>query len=302
MPPLIDEAFLRKLERLALLSRRTAISESQGERRSAQRGQSVEFADFRPYVSGDDIRRIDWNAYARLERFFVKLFVEERDITLHLILDASSSMDWGQPHKLDYAIRAAAAVGYVALLGLDRVTAAILDGIQGGIRLPSLRGKQRANELFDFLASLERSTQKSRIKQSPLSGTKLARKLATYAADHSPGPVLLLTDLMDDGWYEGISSLAARGFEVTVLHILAPDEIEPDLSGDFKLLDSESSASVEITADFETLESYRQDRLHWQDEWRRYAAARGAHYLHASTQLPLEELLFSHLRIQGLLK
>ena len=114
--PLFDEAFLRRLERLAVLSRRAMAGQMQGERRSPKRGQSVEFADFRPYAPGDDFRRIDWNAYARLERFFLKLFVEEQDLTVHLLVDTSPSMDWGEPNKLRFALRAAGALGYVALV------------------------------------------------------------------------------------------------------------------------------------------------------------------------------------------
>src|SRR5574338_410224 len=119
---LFDEAFLRRLERLALVARRASIGQTQGERRSQKRGQSVEFADFRPYVMGDDFRRIDWNAYARLERFFIKLFVEEEDLSVHLLVDTSRSMNWGQPNKLWYATRIAGALSYIALAGLDRVT------------------------------------------------------------------------------------------------------------------------------------------------------------------------------------
>src|SRR5512137_563064 len=109
--PLFDEQFLRKLERLALLSRRVSAGQMQGERRSPKRGQSVEFSDFRPYVTGDDFRRIDWNAYARLERFFIKLFVEEEDLTVHILIDNSRSMDWGKPNKLEYAIQVGGALG-----------------------------------------------------------------------------------------------------------------------------------------------------------------------------------------------
>jgi len=118
---LFSEEFLRRLERLSLVARRPSAGVMQGERRSPKRGQSVEFSDFRPYVAGDDFRRIDWNAYARLERFFIKLFVEEEDLTVHLLIDASRSMDWGEPNKLQYAARAAGALGYIALSGLDRV-------------------------------------------------------------------------------------------------------------------------------------------------------------------------------------
>jgi uncharacterized protein (DUF58 family) len=153
---LFEEAFLRKLERLALLSRRAAAGQLQGERRSARRGQSVEFADYRPYVLGDDFRRIDWNAYARLERFFIKLFVEERELTLHLLVDNSLSMDWGEPNKLAYAVRAAGALGYIALLGLDRVSlTAVGAPNQRSLPTHSLRGKNQAPKLFQMLLDMQ---------------------------------------------------------------------------------------------------------------------------------------------------
>ncbi|RPI48257.1 MAG: DUF58 domain-containing protein, partial [Chloroflexi bacterium] len=194
--PLFDEAFLRKLERLAVLSRRAMAGQMQGERRSPKRGQSVEFADFRPYAPGDDFRRIDWNAYARLERFFLKLFVEEQDLTVHLLVDTSLSMDWGEPNKLRFALRAAGALGYVALAGLDRVTVTAL-GAHGGAEreerkgspgyFPPHRGKQQASALFQFLAGLEARGM-----------VDLRRSLGRYAArSQQPGPLILVSDLLD---------------------------------------------------------------------------------------------------------
>src|SRR5512143_15288 len=129
-----DESFLRRLERLALVARHATAGQTQGERRSPKRGQSVEFSDFRPYVAGDDFRRIDWNAYARLEKFFIKLFVEEEDLSVHLLIDTSRSMDWGEPGKLEYAARVAGALASIALAGLDRVT---ITAVGGGRALPN---------------------------------------------------------------------------------------------------------------------------------------------------------------------
>jgi len=123
--PLFDSAFLRKLDRLALLTKRAMAGDMQGERRSPRRGSSVEFADFRPYVAGDDIRQIDWNLYARMDRFYLKLMVAEEELTIHLLVDNTASMDWGEPNKLAYARRAAGAFGYIALSSLDRVTDSI---------------------------------------------------------------------------------------------------------------------------------------------------------------------------------
>jgi uncharacterized protein (DUF58 family) len=299
---LFDESFLRKLERLAILSRRAMAGQLQGERRSPKRGQSVEFADFRAYVPGDDFRRIDWNAYARLERFFIKLFVEEEDLTVHLLVDTSRSMDWGQPNKLWYAVRAAGALGYVALAGLDRVTVTAFgdDGNGDAYYFPPRRGKGQALALFSFLQTLTAGSR-----------THLAPRLRAYAAAApQPGPLLLFSDLLDEGWAEGLRALASRGFEVTVLHILAPDEVNPDTStwlnagpaGDFKLLDVETGAEVEITADYDLLGRYRDGLAAWRDELRRFCAARGMHYVPVETLVPFEELLFAWLRQRGVLK
>jgi uncharacterized protein (DUF58 family) len=301
LPRLFDEPFLRRLERLAILSRRAAAGQLQGERRSRKRGQSVEFADFRPYAAGDDFRRIDWNAYARLERFFIKLFVEEEDLTVHLLVDTSRSMDWGRPNKLWYAARAAGALGYIALVGLDRVTVTALGGGENGAGyFPPRRGKGQAMALFTFLQNLAAGGRAG-----------LAPRLASYAATAAqPGPLLLFSDLLDDGWTAGLNVLAARGFEVTVLHVLAPDEVDPGAAewldtgqtADFKLQDVETGGEVEITADYDLLRRYRHNLAAWQEELRRFCAARGMHYAPVETSLPLEEMLFAWLRQRGVLK
>ncbi|MFO7624105.1 MAG: DUF58 domain-containing protein [Anaerolineales bacterium] len=291
---LFEETFLRKLERIAILSKRAMAGQLQGERRSSKRGQSVEFADFRPYSVGDDFRRIDWNAYARLERFFIKLFVEEEDLTVHLLVDTSRSMDWGQPNKFTYAVRSAGALGYIALHGLDRVTITALGVYQngnGGYFSPH-RGKQNAFALFSFLQGLTADGQ-----------AQLGYALQAYAAGAPrPGPLLLLSDLMEDGWANGLTALAARGFDVSVLHILSPDEINPDLTGDLKLLDSETKAAVEITGEYDLVKRYRKGLADWQEELRRFCGARGMQYAPIETSIPIEELLFARLRKHGILR
>lgn len=299
---LFEPGFLRKLERLALMTRHPAAGQMQGERRSKKRGQSVEFADFRPYTLGDDFRRIDWNAYARLERFFIKLFVEEEDLTVHLLVDASQSMVWGQPQKLTYALQIAGALGYVALTGLDRVTAAMLGRGTNGVPqiFPAQRGKRQALALFNFLQSTARENGSP--DDRPVQANAVSH-LQTYGASAAhPGPLLLVSDLMDDGWQEGLNRLAGRGFEVTLVHLLAPQEIQPELDGDFKLLDSENRAEVEITADYELLNRYRQELEDWRGEWQRFCRPRSIHYVTLDTGVPLEELLFAMLRRQGVLR
>ena len=309
---LFDEAFLRKLERLSVMSRRAMSGQIQGERRSPKRGQSVEFADFRPYTPGDDFRRIDWNAYARLERFFLKLFVEEEDLTVHILVDVSRSMDWGQPNKLEYALRTAGALGYIALAGLDRVTVTAFgsSNLRFGDRLAGKlnyfaphRGKQSANALFTFLENfLTNSESPKPPSNQPI--PQLSKQLTTYAARAmSPGPLILISDLLDPAFSPfNLNHLAAKGYEITLLHILSPDEIDPDLSGDLKLLDSESGVEVEITADFDLLQRYRRGLADWQSELRSFSGALGMHYIPVETTIPLEELLFAWMRQYAVLK
>lgn len=292
---MFDEAFLRKLERLAVLSRRAMAGQLQGERRSPKRGQSVEFADFRPYTMGDDIRRIDWNAYARLERFFIKLFIEEEDLTVHLLVDASPSMQWGTPDKFQYAKRCAGALGYITLAGLDCVTVTSLgganDGTQAGFLTPR-RGKQQALSLFAFLQSLETGGRSA-----------LGPRLRKYSASAlQPGPLLLISDLFDETWEEGLRALASRGFEVTILHVLSPDEVDPQLTGDLKLLDLETGAEVEITADYDLLQRYHTGLDAWRQELYDFCRNRGMHYVPLVTSIPIEEVLFAMLRQRGVLR
>lgn len=299
---LFDEAFLRRLEGLTLLYRQAARSPMQGERRSSQRGQSVEFSDFRPYTLGDDFRRIDWNAYARLERLFLKLFVEEVDVPVYLVIDASRSMDWGEPNKLEFSIRLAAALGFIALAGLDRVSASVVGSAAPLIRkrLPPLRGKRSALTLFNFLQSANNG---AAALNSPDSHVSAPTEFSALAANViQAGPLLLFSDLMDDGWQAGLSRLAGKGFEITLIHVLSPDEANPEFEGDYKLVDSETQAQVEISADFETLHRYRQLLSNWQENWRRFCAARRMHYIPVISSQSLEELLFSALPQQGALR
>src|SRR5438093_13597498 len=137
---ILDPTFLKKLERLSLVTRRPFAGQMKGEKRSVKRGTSVEFADYREYILGDDLRYVDWNMAARLEKLFVKLFIEEEDLYLALLIDTSKSMDFGNPNKLHFAARLAAALGYIGLSNYDRVSvSAFAAGLGAG--LPTKRGK-----------------------------------------------------------------------------------------------------------------------------------------------------------------
>ncbi len=290
---LLSPSFLATLDQLVLVTRRARVGTFKGERRSPRRGGSVEFADYREYVAGDDFRQIDWNAYARMEKLFVRLFVEQEDATVHLILDSSESMKWGaDASKWNYAQRLAGALGYIALVGMDRLSAGAIAASSRELTLMRpLRGKAYALPFFDWLTALECGG-----VASPQAA------LTRYAAQvRRAGPLLLISDLMDDGWQNALQRLSEH-YEITVLHILAPDELEPALEGDLKLRDSENNSTIEITADYDLLERYRAHVRAWQAEWTRFCNARAITYLPITTAQSFEELVLGYLRRQQVLK
>ncbi len=288
--PLLEATFLRKLDRLALQTRRAMAGDLQGERRSPKRGSSVEFADFRPYNAGDDIRQIDWNLYARAERFYLKLFVAEEELNVHLLVDTSRSMAWGEPDKLRYARQIAAAFGYIALSNLDRVNVTAFGGRPAAIS--GIRGKRGAFSLFDFLQRLEAGNS-ANLTQFCRSYIQTAR---------SAGPLLLCSDLFDPGWRDALRALSSRPFEITVMHVLAPQEIDPPIEGDVRLVDSEGGPAVEISADLDVLQRYRDSLRAWQAEIEAFCSGRGMRYVPVNTAIPIEEFVFGQLRRAGVIR
>ena len=284
-PQLFDEAFLRRLEQLELASRRLTAGRMKGERRSIRRGQSVEFADYRNYTHGDDLRQLDWNVYARLEKLFVKLFVEEQDVTVHVLVDASRSMDFGEPNKLDFARRAAAALAYLGLAHLDRVSVAFL-GEGHATSLRPLRGKGRVFEVFRFL---------SEPRSERLTG--LAAAARDYAGRmRGTGPLILLSDLMDPGYLDALRDLAGTRSQLSVLHVLAPEEVDPDVPPDARLVDNETGQGIEVTGDDDLVGRYRSRLLEWQEEISAFCAKRGGAYVAVPSDVELTDLLFDVLR------
>jgi uncharacterized protein (DUF58 family) len=282
---LFDEAFLRRLEQLELASRRMTAGRMKGERRSVRRGQSVEFADYRNYTHGDDLRQLDWNVYARLEKLFIKLFVEEEDVTVHVLVDASRSMDFGEPNKLRFARRAAGALAYLGLAHLDRVSVAFL-GEGRAVTLRPLRGKARVFEVFRFLAEP---------RSERLTG--LAAAARDYAGRlRGRGPLILISDLMDPGYSDALRDLAGTRCQLSVLHVLAPEELDPDVPPDARLVDNETGQAIEVTGDADLNDRYRARLTEWQDELAEFCSRRGGAYVSVPSDLDLSDLLFDVLR------
>ena len=253
-PTVFDEGFLRQLERLGVLMKQPVRGGLKGGRRSVKRGQSVEFADYREYALGDDLRQLDWNVYARLEKLFVKLFIEEEDVTISFLLDASPSMAFGRPEKLLFAKRAAAALGYIGLAVEDRV----VDGAHRADGAPPER-PARVRARLPAAGEPVLDPARRRADRPP----RRARHAAAMLSGR--GVVVLLSDLLDPGADRVIRELAATGSELIVLHVLSPDELDPALEGDLRLVDSESGDGIDVTVDLATLDDYKARLAAWQE-------------------------------------
>ena len=285
-PTVFDEAVLRQLERLLLLMRAPVRGGLKGGRRSVKRGQSVEFADYRDYALGDDLRQLDWNVLARLEKLFVKLFIEEEDVTITILLDGSQSMATGHPDKLQFAKRAAAALGYIGLASEDKVAVSVLGG-RAARRRTQLRGSGRVFRLLAELSAI-------RSVEGPTDLVAAARHAAAQLTGR--GVVILISDLLDPAADRVIRELASTRSELIVLHVLSPDELDPPLEGDLRLVDAETGASVDVTADLATIDAYRDRLAAWKEGFASLAARRRATYVDLATDVPLNELVFAELR------
>ncbi len=290
---LLEQEFLKRLERLEIAARRVRRGVRRGERLSRRRGYSVEFADHRPYVSGDDLRFLDWSIYGRLDRLMVKLFLDEEDLTVHLLVDGSRSMEYGEPSKRLYALRVAASVGYVALAGQCRVRPAV-------IRAPDLvespgylRGMGGAGRLLDFF---ERSAAEGR--------NGLGGGLRRLASEVRPkGVVVLVSDLMDrDGVDGALSALARNHGDLFAIQVLDPFELDPSLDGEFRLVDSEDGSPAEVSVTPDVLAAYRRRMEAYLAAVDGACRRRGIRHMLAPTSLPFEKLVLEVLRARGLLR
>ncbi len=300
---LFDEKTLRKLEQLALIAHRVRAGVMKGERRSTKRGTSIEFADYRDYTRGDDLRRLDWNVYARLEKPFIKLLEEEEDLTVHVLLDASQSMDWPldardpsaavDPHKFRYGQRLAAALGYIGLSSSDRVAVGLLRGGRLDDRWGPLRGRGQTLRLLAWVED-----------QQAGGTTDLNAALSDYALRGGrPGLALVISDMLSPGGYrDGLNALQGRGHEVALIHLLAPDEVMPALAGDLRLLDSETGAGQDVTVDGAMRDLYSRRLRAWRDEMASYCLNRDVHYIAVETGTPWENVILFALRRAGVVK
>jgi uncharacterized protein (DUF58 family) len=289
---LLSPSFLGRLEQLELVTKKMLLGRMKGERRSKRRGSSVEFIDHKPYVMGDDLRFIDWNVMIRLDKLFVKLFEEEQDLHFYVLIDSSASMDFGEPKKIEYAKKIAAALSFVGLRNNDRVgVSAFNDDL--AMTAPPQRGRHTFWRVLEFLNRIQ-----------PSAGSSLARTCKTFALRNpGRGIIVLISDLMDkEGFESGLRYLIAKQMDVYVLHLMASEEINPPMTGDLRLVDAEDGDEADVTISAPLLARYRANLNAFCASAKDFCARRNIVYMFTDNQMPFETLVLTWLRKRGLLQ
>lgn len=288
---LLSPQLLARLERMELVSRKVFRGRLKGERRSKRKGQSVEFADFRNYVPGDDLRFVDWNLYARLDKLFLKLFLEEEDLHVYFLVDASPSMAFGDPTKFFAAKQIAAALSFIGMCRGDRVRIEFLGAENKSS--PILRGRSQLWRMTEFVEAVE-----------PDEVFQLTDAVKRFCLGNTGrGILVLLTDLMDKSGYESaLRLLVGQQMDVFVMQVLSPEEMNPELTGDLKLVDCEDEDEAEISVSSAVIKKYKATLASFIDGAKKFCAQRGMTYLLARSDQGADVLVGQYLRERGLVR
>lgn len=287
-----DEKFLRKLDYLYIMSKKIASGAARAQRKTRIVGSGLEFADHRNYSPGDDMRNMDWKVYGRTNKLFLKLFEEEEDLYIYFLLDVSQSMTLGSPNKWEYAKRTAAALGYIGLSNLDRVSVIPFSSKLDG-RMPPTRGKAQIFKIFDFLSSVE-----------PGKHTSLGDAFKTFIAQNKrKGIACVISDFYDPtGFEQGLNYLRYHKFEPIIIHLFDERELDPQLNGELQLVDCETGEIREVTVTPQILKRYRQVWDEFCGEVESYCSKRDILYFRVPIQVPFDDLVLRVFRAGGFLK
>jgi len=296
---LLSPDFMRQLDRLDVMSRKMLRGSQQGERRTKKKGQSVEFADYRSYVTGDDLRFIDRNLYMRLDKLFIRLFMEEEDLSVSLVLDVTGSMDYGEPNKLDYAKKLCAALGYISLTHYNRTSLytmgdGLLESSQG------MRGRRPIPQMLEFL---NRQRVIPADAQRPGDMTSAFKSLSI--ANQRPGVIIVVSDFWDKGdLADAFRYLAGDKRDVYLIQLLSPQEVDPvkgKVVGDLRLADLEDGDVAEVSVSPALIKKYKATLQAYCNHIKDHAHRRGLAYMISETDVPFETLVMRYLRQRGLL-
>jgi len=288
----LEPEFMNRLARLKLETRMILGGVMKGEKRSKKYGTSVEFADYRDYHRGDDLRYLDWNIYARLERFFLKLFHEEEDLTVYVLVDLSASMTAGDPSKIYHAKQLAAALAYISLSNLDRLSVTTFSE-NVGKSTQLMRGRGHLRKIIDLLNEVPNGET-----------TNFDASMRTFTLRHrARGLVFVISDFLDPVHVkDGIKRLMHNKNDVLLLQVLDKTEIEPDLRGDWALTDSESGEVVEVSVSPKLLADYKRKMVTYLEDLRGFARRLGVGYVLTTTDIPMEDFILKELVLTGLVR
>lgn len=287
---LFPHDFLTRLEYLSIVSKRVFRGQLLAQRRTTQMGSGIEFSDHREYTSGDDLRYLDWNIYARHGDLLLKRFQEEQDLHVYLLLDCSRSMSFGNPPRFDLARQITAALAYIALADLDRICiVAYADEILD--EFPVTRGKAQILSVMKFLEGLATTghdTHLGRAVQGLLHRT--ARS----------GMAVVVSDLFDEhGFHRGLDQLRYRQFDTHVLQLYDRTEAEPELLGDVELVDVETESAAKVTITEQNLATYRRLFAGHLSAVREYCSKYGLGCTQSPSSVPFDDLIMRMMRESG---
>jgi uncharacterized protein (DUF58 family) len=289
-----DERFLRKLEYLTVVTKKTFLGQIRADRRSRRVGAGIEFADHRDYAPGDDLRYLDWNLYGRMERLLVRLFEEDEDLSIYVLLDASASMGLGTPPKLDLAMQVGAALAYVGLANLDRVAIYPITGALGEAPPPA-RGKPHILPMLRFLESV-----------TPSGRTSLKAAVADFLRQHRRrrrGLAIIISDFYDPaGHREALDMLRFNRFETIVVQVSAPEELRPTLRGDLTIQDVETGEERELTISAGALEAYMKRHTALLRSLESFCRERAIPCFPITSDVPFDDVVLRVFRAGGLLR
>ncbi len=279
---LFDEEYLKRLQKLKLDLSRILKSGFQGQHRSSMAGSGMEFNDFRAYIPGDDYRYIDWNLYSRLGRLFIKLFQEEKEFLFYLLIDQSQSMSFGQPSKIQVALKLAGALGYIGLSNYDRIGASLFNTGLDETFKPG-RGQDKIHAYLQFLEN----------NMNTAGETDLNRVLDYLSYQYKkPGTVIILSDFLDEkGYQKGLRSLADKDWNIFIIQVLTPEEIDPQIEGDIRIVDIETEKKTNINIDQDALSSYRKKVDNFRNELQSFALHYDIKYIFYKTDIDFEDLI-----------
>ena len=301
-----DQQFLKQLEYLHVVAKKVFAGKSRAERRSRGQGSGIEFADHRDYTAGDDLRYLDWSVYGRMDRLLLRLFEQEEDLHIYLLIDRSASMRLGgRPDvpmlkrsgegriaKLGYAAQVTAALAYVGLANLDRVAIYGL-GERLSAELPASRGKGQIFKVFDFLAGLR-----------PEGKTDLRASIGEFVQRiKRRGIAIVISDFYDhSGYEEGLNLLRYHRFEPAAIQIIDPVEVNPSVRGDIEIVDMETGELREVTLSQSLIDAYKKEHTQYCETLAAFCKSRSVSYIRAETSLPFDDLTLSALRHGGFIR